>query len=208
MFYISAKHGLQKQFTRDLRDAIFIPDQVDKARINAWGAAQNPPKTYEGLQNSSPDWLCKCCKHVIPPPKILYPLVAEVFCTYGPLLNPDSRKPLFSVDNWKTAKHVLNLIQNGYVSDPPGIPLYSVIGLDSKASGLPLYHCICGTNSTEGGVHTHIRSWLPKFGTSIRHMQSTLMDFVLQHNFLVSNLDQSLVLTLTTSLNNRLECST
>jgi len=40
MFYLSAKHGLHKQFTRDLCDAFFIPDPADKARINAWGATQ------------------------------------------------------------------------------------------------------------------------------------------------------------------------
>jgi hypothetical protein len=44
MFYISATHGLRKQFTRELRDAIFVPDGVDKARINAWGATQIPAR--------------------------------------------------------------------------------------------------------------------------------------------------------------------
>ena len=42
MFYISETHALRKQFTRELRDAILIPDHEDKARINAWGATQSP----------------------------------------------------------------------------------------------------------------------------------------------------------------------
>lgn len=158
MFYISATHGLRKQFTRELRDAIFIPDKADKARINAWGATQTPPRTYETLRNSSPDWLRRQCKHIIPPPHILYPLVANVFHTYGPIIDPDSKRPLFSADNWKTAKNVLDLIKNGYLSDPPGVALYTMIGIDKKAGGLPIYRCARGTNSTEGGVHTHIRS--------------------------------------------------
>lgn len=185
MFYISATHGLRKQFTRELRDAIFIPDRADKARIDAWGATQNPPRTYESLRNSSPDWLRRRCKHVIPPPHILYPYVANVFRTYGPIIDPETKKPLFTADNWKTAKNVLDLIKNGYLSDPPGVPLYTVTGIDKKAGGLPIYRCARGTNSTEGGVHTHIRSRLPKFGASIRHVQASLMDFVLRHNLLV-----------------------
>jgi hypothetical protein len=185
MFYISATHGLRKQFTRELRDAIFIPDSTDKERINAWGANQTPPCTYESLRNSSPEWLRRRCKHIVPPANILYPLVAKVFCTYGPILDPDSKKPLFSPDNWKIAKNVLDLIKNGYLSDPPGVALYTIIGIDKKAGGLPMYRCARGTNSTEGGVHTHIRSRLPKFGVSIRHIQASLMDFVLRHNLLV-----------------------
>ena len=102
---------------------------------------QNPPQKYEDLQNPSPQWLCRRCKHIIPPPKILYPLVAEVFQTYGSLVDPETQKPLFMHDNWKTAKSVLNLIQDGIVSDPPGIPLYMVLGIDKKGGGLPLYRC-------------------------------------------------------------------
>jgi hypothetical protein len=187
MFYISATHGLRKQFTRELRDAIFIPDEEDKTRINIWGSTQAPPRTYEILRNSCPQWLQARCKHIIPPPNILYPLVANVFRTYGPLIDSDSKKPLFTPDNWKTAKNILELIKNGYLSDPPGIPLYTVIGLDKKAGGLPIYRCACGTNSTEGGVHTHIRSRLPKFGASICHVQAALLDFTLRHNLLVCN---------------------
>lgn len=183
MFYISATHGCRKQFARDLRDAIFIPDLEDKARINAWGALQNPVTSYDILRNSSPDWLRKRCKHVVPPPHILYPLVADVFRTYGPLRDPDSKKPLFSTDNWKAAKSVLDLIKNGFQSDPPGVPLYTEIATDNK--GLTIYRCARGTNATEGGVHMHIRSRLPKFGTSVRHIQACLMDYVLRHNLLV-----------------------
>ncbi|XP_006454870.1 hypothetical protein AGABI2DRAFT_114604 [Agaricus bisporus var. bisporus H97] len=139
MFYLSVTHGLQKQFTRELRDAIFIPDKEDRIRINTWGAQQNPPQTYESLRNSSPQFIRQHCKHVIPPPHVLYPLVAHVFKTYGPLIDPKTKKPLFSTNNWQTANNVLNLIKNGYLSDPPGIPLYTIIGIDSRNGGLPLY---------------------------------------------------------------------
>lgn len=184
MFYLSASHSLRLQFTRELRDAIFVPDEDDKARINSWGATQNPPKTYERLRNSSPQWVRERCKHIIPSPKKLQHLVSRVFRTYGPLIDPRSKKPLFTTDNWKTAKHILDLIQNGYLSDPPSIPLYTVKGLDKK-TGLSIYRCARGTNGTEGGVHKHIRARLPKCGASIRHVNACLHDFVLHHNLTV-----------------------
>jgi hypothetical protein len=112
-------------------------------------------------------------------------LVAKVFRTYGPIVDPDSQKPLFNSDNWKTAKNVLELIKNGYLSDPPGVALYTAIGINKKAGGLSIYRCARGTNSAEGGVHAQIRSRLPKFGTSIWHLQASLLDFVLRHNLLV-----------------------
>jgi len=87
-------------------------------------------------------------------------------------------------DNWKTAKHILDLIQNGYLSDPPSIPLYTVKGLDKKTS-LTIYKCAQGTNATEGGVHKHIRARLPKCGASIHHVNACLHDFVLHHNLMV-----------------------
>ena len=185
MFYISATHPLRLQFTQELRDTIFIPDQADKSRINSWGELQNPPQTYNTLRNSSPQWIRERCKHIISAPKKLRHLVSSVFRTYGPLIDPKTKKPLFTTDNWKTAKHVLDLIQNGYLSDPPGIPLYTIVGLDKKAGGLTIYRCACGTNATEGGVHKHIRACLPKCGASLRHVNAALHDFVLYHNLSV-----------------------
>lgn len=187
MFYISATHPLRVRFVQELRDALFIPDQADKDRINAWGATQSPRQTYEQLRNRDSLWVSQRCKHIIPAPEKLYPLVSRVFRTYGPMIDPTSKKPLFSLDNWKTAKNILDLIRNGFVSDPPGIALYTMIGLDKKNGGLPRYRCSRGTNATEGGVHKHIRERLPKCGTSLRHMQATLYDFVLHHNLHVSD---------------------
>lgn len=68
---------------------------------------------------------------------------------------------------------------------PQILPLYTVIGLDEKNHGLPIYHCFRGTNSTEGGVHTHLRPRMPTSGASVRHVHSCLLDFVLRHNLVV-----------------------
>jgi hypothetical protein len=78
------------------------------------------------------------------------------------------------------ANNMLELIQNGFVSDLPDIPLYYTLGTDEN--GLTLYRCFRGTNYTEGGVHRHLIKRLPTSGVSIQHLHTRLMDFILYHN--------------------------
>ncbi|KAJ6546376.1 hypothetical protein B0H10DRAFT_2243630 [Mycena sp. CBHHK59/15] len=167
MFYISVVHGLRVEFARALRDAIFIPDATDKARI----------------------WLWRRCKRIIPPPEELYPLVAKVFEIFGHLKDAKTGLPLFNSAAWAVAKNVLELIQKGFLSDPPGISLYYLVGYDKN--GLPLYRCARGTNFTEGGVHTWLRSRLPTSGASVRHINAALKDFILRHNLVVGTFNST-----------------
>lgn len=191
MIYLSASHSHRKQFTRELRDAFFIPNKYDYQRLNQWGAMQNPPQSYEKLRNTSPEWTRTRCRHTIPPPHILYPLVRKVFLTYGTIRDQTTKQILFPTDSqWNAARNILDLIQRGYVSDPPRVSLYTQLGIDQK-SGLAIYRCARGTNATEEGVHTHIRQWLPKFGVSLRHVQASLLDFTIRHNLLVILLTSS-----------------
>ena len=113
-------------------------------------------------------------------------MVANVFRIYGPLKDSVTGAPLFTADNWRITKNILDLIYHGFLSDPPEIPLYTVIGTDKKAGGLPIHCCAHGTNYTEGGVHTHLRSHLPSSDASIQHVRARLLDFVVRHNLLVS----------------------
>ncbi|PPR00790.1 hypothetical protein CVT24_000755 [Panaeolus cyanescens] len=185
MFNIPSHHGLRREFSQALRDALFIPDPKDAGRISMWGNLQNPPVTFNDLRRFWPKWLWMRCKRLIPPPEILYGRVEKVLKAYGAMKDAVSQEPLFNDARWKIADNVLDMIKNGYVSDPgPDVPLYSMIGLDKKTS-LPLYRCFRGTNVTEGGVHTHLRPHLPSGGVSIRHTNAALMDFVLHHNLRV-----------------------
>jgi hypothetical protein len=118
---------------------MLIPDATDKKHISdylisigsSWG---------EMLQFNA-KWLWKHCKRIIPPPELLYPLVKEVYTTFGPLLDAKTRKPLFNSHVWKDADNVLMAIQAGLLSDPPGIPLYFQMGVDKKHANLPIYQC-------------------------------------------------------------------
>ncbi|KAJ7037315.1 hypothetical protein C8F04DRAFT_1331804 [Mycena alexandri] len=111
--------------------------------------------------------------------------------TWGPLKDGKTGIPLFNSAAWKIAKNILELIKNGFVSDPPGIQLYYCIGFDEKAAALPIYRCVRGTNMVEGGVHTHLLAKLPSHGASVRHMVACLLDFVLRHNLHVGHFNST-----------------
>lgn len=185
MFYISASHGLRLAFARALRDAIFLLDPDDVARITHWAQSLEKPLTFEELWTYHTRWVLRHCKRIIPPPPQLYPAVATVFKKFGALKDATTGAPLFNHEAWRVAKQVLKLIYDGYLSDPPGVTLYLDMGAGSK-TGLTVYRCCRGTNATEGGVHTHLRSHLPATGTSIEHAQATLTDYSLCHNLNVS----------------------
>ncbi|CAK5267877.1 unnamed protein product, partial [Mycena citricolor] len=190
MFYLSVQHSLRVEFARTLRDALFIPDPCDKARIVEWGRRQNVPRTWDDLLFRNAAWLWKRCKRIIPPPEELYALVSEVFRVFGPLKDATTGLPLFNSAAWAVAKNILELIRKGFVSDPPSIALYSQRGVDKK-TGLPLFRCFRGTNFTEGGVHTHLRSRMPTSGASIPHVNATLKDFILCHNKRVGTMNST-----------------
>jgi hypothetical protein len=180
---ISKEHGCRRPFARALRDAIFVPDGEDKMHISSY--LESMGTSWEEVLRFNACWLWKRCKRVIPPPELLYPLVKEVFNSYGPLLDSEKKQPLFNAQAWKDAGNVLKAIQNGLLSDPPNIPLYYQIGVDRKHRNLPLYRCVRGTNSVEGGVHHSGRRRLPISGASARHASTQLRDFVLMHNLVV-----------------------
>ncbi|KAF9529747.1 hypothetical protein CPB83DRAFT_882672 [Crepidotus variabilis] len=191
MLRLSSTHGLRKEFGRVMRDTLFIPNKEDRLRISAWGATLNPPKTFGQLVATRPAWVWRHCRRTVPPPNILFRLIQEFFDEWGPLKDATTKAPLFNQSHWKVAKQILELIRQGFISDPPDIPLYTLIGVDNAAGNLPIYRCSRGTNFTEGGVHTHLRSRLPTSGASVRHVNASLCDFVLQHNLRVGTFNRT-----------------
>jgi hypothetical protein len=184
---VSKEHGLRRPFARALRDAILIPDAADKSHVSEYLASIGT--SWNDVLCTNARWLWKHCKRTIPPPEELYPLVKEVYSTFGPLLDAKTRQPLFNSRAWKDAGNVLKAIKMGLLSDPPGIPLYFQIGIDKKHGNLPIYRCARGTNNAEGGVHHSGRRHLPISGVSAFHASARLRDFVLMHNLVVSQVE-------------------
>ncbi|KAG2211306.1 hypothetical protein INT45_003588, partial [Circinella minor] len=183
---VSRKHGLSKVFSRAFRDALFVVDEDDKNKVK--NVLEKQGTTWEKKLSENPDWVLRRVRRVIPPPSILYPVVKDLFKTYGPLRCARTGRPLFDYENWQQAANVLKAIHQGHVSDPPGIPFYFVKGTDHD--GLVLYRCSRGTNSSEGGIHQNIIRRFRSFGASIELTDSALADYRLRHNINVGTVNR------------------
>jgi hypothetical protein len=176
---VPKNHGFTHPFACALRDAIFIPDEEDRARIASYLTSID--SSWDEVLRFNPQWLWKRCKRIIPPPELLYPPVHEVYKTYGPLLDSATNTPLFNARAWKDANNTLKSIQAGLLSDLIDVPLYFQIRLDKKHGNLALYRCARGTNNVEGGVHHSGCCHLPISGASLRHASAHVQDFVYSH---------------------------
>jgi hypothetical protein len=133
------------------------------------------------LYNS--EWVWQRVKRFVPPPETLAPRVLEVIQKFGPLQDAVTGQPLFNNTSWEAARTVLENIQQGYYSDPPGFQLYSTRGEDTD--GLTLYRCVRGTNNVEGGVHRNIIKRFGSYNASARFSTNLLRDYNVCRNLKV-----------------------
>src|SRR5262249_49072581 len=129
---------------------------------------------------SKSNWLWKRVRRYIPEKHILQHILEEFFKAWGDVKCTVTGQPLFNESSWKKAQAVLHDVKMGWLSDPKGIPLYTLLGHDQH--GLALYHCIRGTNSVEGGIHNPIHRNFASLNASVELADSLIADFRHRHN--------------------------
>lgn len=175
---ISKKHSLSKKFATAFSDTLLLPDEDDKKLISQVLAKKN--LTYNQVRSKSPAWLWKRVRRYIPESNILVLVLREFFDSWGKIKCSITGQPLFSAETWKKAKAVLHDVRKGWLSDPSSIPVYTREGTDKN--GLPLYHCIRGTNSVEGAIHNPIRRNFASLNASPELADALIADFRHRHN--------------------------
>jgi hypothetical protein len=175
---IDKRHSLAKQFSRWLRDAMFIPDKIDKAQVEA--VLKKGGITWNQAVRSRPEWVWARVRRYIPPPDVLEPMLAKLFKTHAGVMCSKNNIPLFNDDTQHAADLLLSDVRKGLVSDPAGLALYNRLRTDRN--GLPIWHCNRGTNSLEGGVHRPVRDRFGSFGASVEMTVALLSDFCYRKN--------------------------
>ena len=175
---ISKKHSLCKHFAVAFSDTMLVPDKGDRKKVQDY--LQKAGLKWDSVCKSHPDWLWKRVRRYIPGKDFLFCILEEFFNAWGPVICSFTGYPLFSEESWKKAKGVLHDVKMGWISDPQGIPLYTLLGHDQH--GLALYHCIRGTNSVEGGVHNPIRRNFASLNASVELADCLIADFRHRHN--------------------------
>ena len=176
---LSTEHSLFNAFSTAFCDTMLVPDKADKQNVQAY--LEMKGSKWEQVLKYNPDWLWARVRRYIPEKNLLHHLLEELFDAWGPVQCPYHKNmPLFGENSWQKAKAILHDVKRGWISDPPGIPLYTLQGHDKH--GLTLYHCIRGTNSVEGGVHNPIRRNFASLNASVELADALIADFRHRHN--------------------------
>lgn len=176
---ISKKHTHHDAFARAFSSTLFVTDKNDCTRVEAYLQKHKMP-SFDKVRLEKPDWLWRRVRRYIPEKNLLVKLLGELFECWGPVKCTITGQPLFSSDTWKKSEGVLHDVRKGWISDPVGIPLYNIRFTDKN--GLPVYHCIRGTNSVEGAVHNPIRRNFASLNASVELADSLIADFRHRHN--------------------------
>ncbi|KAJ7461210.1 hypothetical protein FB451DRAFT_1498462 [Mycena latifolia] len=175
---IEKRHSLGKQFARWLRDAMLIPDKIDKAQVEA--VLKRSGIIWNQAVRSRPDWVWARVRRYIPPPDVLEPILKKLFKTHADLRCSQHKIRLFEEGTHHAAEALLSDVRKGWVSDPAGVALYNKLRIDGN--GLTVWHCDRGSNSLEGGVHRPVRDRFGSLGASVEMSVALLSDFCYRKN--------------------------
>ena len=178
---LSRKHGARREFGRRFRDVLFVLDSEDKRKVEE--VLKKKKTTFDYMLKYKSSWLWERIRRRIPSAEELYPLLKELFNTFGSMVDASTKKPLFDDAANKEAKLILKAVKAGRVSDPVGLQLYYFLRIDQD--GLAVYRCARGTNSVEGGVHQNIIRFFCAFNASPRLANCLLQEYRHRHNIKV-----------------------
>ncbi|KIK58696.1 hypothetical protein GYMLUDRAFT_245792 [Collybiopsis luxurians FD-317 M1] len=147
------KHSAFKEFAHQFSETIFVRDAQDYWTVKA--VLDQKGISWDFVVRARKPWLNRhiCC--YIPPPDKLEADLKRLFDSFKNIVcSTDCKKGrgrFFSKDSVTVSNSLLETVHQGFLSDPPSIALYYIIGWD--CDDLPLYRTIRGMNSIEGGVH-------------------------------------------------------
>jgi hypothetical protein len=185
---ISKKHSHHNKFATAFSDTMLVPDKNDRIKVEAY-LKRAKLQPWSNFRLEKPKWVWKRVRRYIPEKNFLYTLLKEFFGCWGPVKCTVTGQPLFTEETWKKAQGVLHDVKKGWISDPAGIPLYTIACHDKH--GLPIYHCIRGTNSVEGSVHNPIHRNFGALNASVELADCLVADFRHRHNVDVGMIHKS-----------------
>ncbi|KAJ6547247.1 hypothetical protein B0H19DRAFT_1266182 [Mycena capillaripes] len=151
------KHSAFKEFAHQFSETIFIRDQNDEQKVRDVLKEKGISRDYAVRTKKAA--LHRRIRRYIPRPEDLENNLRILFQSFADIQDSVDHKTgcgkLFSPLARKQADTLLETVHLGFLSDPPHIALYYIMGTDRD--GLNLYRTVRGTNSVEGGVHMLVR---------------------------------------------------
>ncbi|CAK5273589.1 unnamed protein product [Mycena citricolor] len=180
---LSRKNSAFKAFAHDFSEAIFIRDHADETAVRA--VLEKHGIVWEYAKRAKLAVLNRRIRRIIPPRDILLSHLDKLFDAYADLIcsTKSASGPFFTPDAREMWKNLRKTAQQGYLSDPPSIPLYYLMGKDHD--GLNLYRTVQGTNSIEGGFHMAIHRVFGSLRASAELAECLLINWILRRNIKV-----------------------
>ena len=182
---LSKKHSAFRAFAHDFSEAIFVRDKDDEAQVRA--VLERKGINWDYTQRAHSSSLNRRIRRYIPPRDILVPRLETLFQGYRKFIctaQTGRAKYFFSKEAQEMSERLLNTARQGFLSDPPSVPLYYHMGTDRD--GLTVYCTIRGTNSVEGGVHMVVRRVFGSLQASPELVECLLLNWMLRRNKTVS----------------------
>jgi hypothetical protein len=182
---LSKKHSAFKAFAHDFSEAIFVRDHSDECAVRT--VVEKNGGDWEYYKRAKSSALNRRIRRYIPERTILLDRLDKLFKAYQDIQcsTKKSNGPFFSDDAKEMVQHLLQTAREGYLSDPPGIPLYYLMGVDRD--GLKIYRTVRGTNSLEGGFHMVVRRIFGSLRASPELTECILINWILRRNIRVGS---------------------
>ncbi|KAL0566774.1 hypothetical protein V5O48_015230 [Marasmius crinis-equi] len=185
------KHTAFKEFAHQFSETIFVRDAEDLKAVKA--VIEKKGLSWDFVVRAKKTWLNRHVRRYIPPPERLEADLKKLFDSFRNIICSSDRKRgrgrFFSKESVKASEGLLESVRRGFLSDPPGISLYYIIGWDRDK--LPVYRTIRGTNSIEGGVHMLIRRVFGSMKASPELAVSLLSNWILRRNQRVGHFNRT-----------------
>lgn len=169
MILLPTNHRMYPAFSCALQDYIMQWDHVAWTKVNAVCKEKFHVSAKIMLLRSSQFITARVSQHV-PSPSVLVTALKNIFNTFGSAFDAKTNKPLLGpleLNAWKKSNTVLELAQEGYLSDLPRIKLYEKDSVDQY--GLQTWKCLCKTGIVKDSSHSDIyKKFIPLNGACLR----------------------------------------
>lgn len=177
-------HEYKALFFRSLRAAMFIMNKSDVEEVKKVLEAKQGQSWEKKMAFDFP-YIAARVRRRAPPAKMLYHRLLTVFEFFKDKVDTKTNVKLFNDRNEKKFRNMLDLVKQGYASDPPHIAMY-VPKTDRRGKkmvdqdGLQLYRSLRGTSNLES-LHQYLTTSFGHTMSGPRYSDNLLA--ILRHYF-------------------------
>lgn len=178
---VPKNHGATQMFARCLTHAMLVFNKGDADAARRVAAERIPALSWDEVLYRHSKWVQARVRRVVPPPGVLAARIQRVCRLFEPVQDASTKQLLLNAAGKRAVRQVVKMAADGWLSDLPGVGLYTLRGRDQD--NLPLWPCSRGMNSNEGSVHQKlVKNFGNMSGASAELVHFALLEWIHRHN--------------------------